>query len=114
MDRATDGRTGGRTDCLRKPLNVERSTAWVEDTALLGSNRSADPEAKTEGRAMDSSLARLPSIPFGIGTKAKNPPRRSRESGDCELPGDGLQDVAISVNSVLHFTLNQYTPDRPA
>jgi hypothetical protein len=60
-------------------FRVEFSTAWAEDTALLGSNRSADPGAKTERRAMDSSLARLSSTPFGIGTQAINPSRRSRE-----------------------------------
>jgi len=83
--------------------------AWAEDTALLGSNRSADPGAKTERRATDSSLARLSPIPFGIGSKAINPSRRSRESSICELPGEGLPNVSSVTKPVLYFTLNQYS-----
>lgn len=45
-------------------FRVESAMAWAEDTALLGSNRSADPGAKTERRAMALSLARLSRPPF--------------------------------------------------
>ena len=43
----------------------------AEDTALLRSNRSADPEAETEERAVTARSAARTS-PFGIGTKAQN------------------------------------------
>jgi putative transposase len=57
---------------------VQSTLTWAEDRAMLGSNPSADPGAKTEGRAIES-VARPPqpgaqlSRPFGIGTKAINP-----------------------------------------
>ena len=53
--------------------------AWAEDKATVGTDLSADPGAKTERRAMNSIVARLSPTPFGIGTKAINPSRRSRE-----------------------------------
>lgn len=90
-------------------FRVASSMAWTEDTALLGSNRSADPGAKTERRAMDSSVARLFPIPFGIGMKAINPAGRSPASYEAKKPGDGLPVVANSNRRELHFTLNQYT-----
>ena len=88
---------------------VEQPPAWAEDRALLGSNPSADPGAKTERRAMDSSVARLSSTPFGIGVKAKNPSRRSREHLDIQTPGDGLPDIVNPERPILRFTLNHYT-----
>mgnify|MGYP001595781480 CR=1 FL=1 len=95
--------------CPMKEFRVESSMAWAEDTALLGSNRSADPGAKTERRAMDSSTARLFPTPFGIGIKAINPSRRSRELLEIQKPGDGLTEVANSEGLELHFRLNHYT-----
>jgi len=89
---------------------IEGHAARAEDTALLGSNRSAAPGAKTEGRAADRRVRR-PSFPssFGIGTKAINPSRRSREFLKTPAPGDGLPDVANSERAIVHFTLNHYT-----
>ncbi|MFH0980276.1 MAG: hypothetical protein V2A79_01890, partial [Planctomycetota bacterium] len=69
---------------------------------------SADPGAKTERRAMDSPVARLFPTPFGIGIKAINPSRRSREFFKTQTPGDGLPDVANSERPIVHFTLNHY------
>jgi hypothetical protein len=87
---------------------VEPRPAWAEDRALLGSNPSADPGARTERRAMDSSVARLSSTTFGIGTKAKNPSRRSREHWDIQTPGDGLPDIVNPERPIVRFTLNHY------
>lgn len=87
---------------------IEELSGRAEDKALLGSNLSADPGAKTEERAT-STVARLCRAPFGIGTKAINPSRRSRESLKIKTPGDGLSDVANPQRAVLHFTLNHYT-----
>ena len=36
------------------PTMVESTLTWAEDTATLGSDPSADPGAKTEGRAIES------------------------------------------------------------
>lgn len=88
---------------------VEPRPAWAEDRALLGSNPSADPGAKTERRAMDSSVARLSSAAFGIGGKAINPSRRSREHWNIQTPGDGLPVVANPERPILRFTLNHYS-----
>ncbi len=52
---------------------IQLTMAWAEDRALLGSNPSADPGAKTEGRAAGDYHASAPLLSFGIGTKAKNP-----------------------------------------
>lgn len=87
---------------------VEQRPAWAEDRALLGSNPSADPGARTERRAMGSSVARLSSTPFGIGTKAKNPSRLRREPLDIQNPGDGLPVVANPERPIVRFTLNHY------
>jgi hypothetical protein len=58
-------------------LLVQYLSAWAEDRATVGTDPSADPGAKTEGR-----VVRRPtffSTPFGIGTKALNPSGRSPE-----------------------------------
>lgn len=86
---------------------VEQPTAWAEDKATVGTDLSADPGAKTEERAA-SSVARLSQTPFGIGTHAINPSRRSCESLPIQTPGDGLP-VANNRPPKLHFTLNQHT-----
>jgi len=90
-------------------MTVQQPMARAEDKATVGTDLSADPGAKTERRAMDSSVARLTQIPFGIGSKAINPAGRSPASWITETPGDGLPDVANSDRPELHFTLNQYT-----
>ena len=61
---------------------------WAEDRATVGTDPSADPGAKTEGKAADHPVRRLSSsspTPFGIGTHAINPSRRSRESSIFEV-----------------------------
>ena len=88
---------------------VEQRPAWAEDRALLGSNPSADPGARTERRAMDAAVARLSSTSFGIGGKAINPSRPSREHLDTQTPGDGLPVVAYPERPIVRFTLNHYT-----
>ena len=50
---------------------LQPDSAWAEDRALLRSNPSADPGAKTEGQAV-ASRRRLTFLPFGIGTNALN------------------------------------------
>lgn len=46
----------------------------------MGTDSSADPGAKTEGRAADrQTLPARSSLSFGIGTKAINPSRQRRE-----------------------------------
>ncbi len=87
---------------------IEERPAWAEDRATVGTDPSADPGAKTERRATASAVARLSPTPFGIGSKAINPSRRSRESLKIQTPGDGLSDVANPERPVLHFTLNHY------
>jgi hypothetical protein len=54
--------------------------AWAEDRVVRGRNPSADPGAKTGGRAARPRVDR-PSFPFpsGIGIKAINPSGRSPE-----------------------------------
>lgn len=91
---------------------VEQRSTWTEDRALLGSNPSADPGARTERRAMDSSVARLSSTPFGIGTKAINPSRLRREHLNTKNPGDGLPVVANPERPIVRFTLNHYRVGR--
>jgi len=89
---------------------VEQPPARAEDRALLGSNPSADPGAKTERRAMSSFVARLSRIPFGIGMKALNHSRLRRESWTIDMPGDGLPVRYNSERRTFHFTLNHYKP----
>jgi len=62
----------------------------AEDRATVGTDPSADPGAKTEGRG-GGSLGAPPVLPtpFGIGTKALNPsrrPPRARASMWSEFP----------------------------
>ena len=66
-DAATDRAQRGQDAALV----VQSTSTWAEDRATLGSDPSADPGAKTEGRAIES-VARL-SRPFGIGIEAINP-----------------------------------------
>lgn len=54
-------------------------TTWAEDRATVGTDSSADPGAKTEGRAADARLPAPPSLLFGIGIRAINPSRQRRE-----------------------------------
>ena len=86
---------------------IEELSVRAEDKALLGSNLSAGPGAKTEGRAANT-VARHRLAPFGIGTKAINPSRRSRELLKTQTLGNGLPSVANSERPELHFTLNHY------
>ena len=86
---------------------IEERRSWAEDRATVGTDPSAAPGAKTEGRAAHT-VARLYPTPFGIGTKAINPSRRSREFLKPQTPGDGLPKVANPEHPILHFTLNHY------
>jgi hypothetical protein len=94
--------------CQMRGVIVEQQPAWAEDRATVGTDPSADPGAKTQRRAMNSFVARLLRIPFGIGTKAINPSRRSRESWNLQSPGDGLPGRYNSARRKLQFTLNHY------
>ncbi|MFH0980072.1 MAG: hypothetical protein V2A79_00850, partial [Planctomycetota bacterium] len=95
--------------CLMDRAAIEECSARAEDKATVGTDLSAAPGAKTEGRAADRNVRR-PSFPtpFGIGIKALNPSRRSREFLKTQTPGDGLPDVANSERPIVHFTLNHY------
>ena len=69
---------------------VQSNTTWAEDGATLGSDPSADPGARTEGRAAQQ-VARLScpapdAEPFGFGAKAINPRR------EVEKPLDARHD----------------------
>jgi hypothetical protein len=55
---------------------------WAEDRAPVGTDPSADPGAKTEGWAAAKLVLPIFPLPFGIGTHAINPSRRSREPAD--------------------------------
>ncbi len=89
---------------------------WFEQGAVVFdaprgralNGRQEDAGAKTEERAT-STVARLCRAPFGIGTKAINPSRRSCESLKIQSPGDGFSDVANPPWTRLHFTLNHYS-----
>jgi hypothetical protein len=83
---------------------VQQPMAWAEDRATVGTDPSADPGAKTEGRAAET-VARLSA--FGIGTNAINPSRRSREN-NTQRPGDVLPELHNPERQKIHFTLNQY------
>lgn len=85
---------------------VEQPMAWAEDRATVGTDPSADPGAGSERRAMDPSVACF-SPPFGVGIKALNPSRRSREFFGRES-GDGLPVRHNSARRKLQFTLNHY------
>jgi hypothetical protein len=93
---------------------IEKHSTRAEDKATVGTDLSAAPGAKTEGRAADRKASRPSSpAPFGIGTNAINPSRRSREQTkhpNASMPGDGLPDVANSERPMVHFTMNQYSP----
>ncbi len=85
---------------------IEQWTARAEDTALLGSNRSADPGAKTEGRAARS-VARLSHLrDWHQSDKSLAAQPRVWEASTA---GDGLPDVSNSERPGLHFTLNHYS-----
>ena len=84
---------------------IEQWTARAEDTALLGSNRSADPGAKTEGRA-SCSVARL--SPLRDWHQSDKSLAAQPRVLDVKTPGDGLPDVVNSERPILHFTLNHY------
>ena len=65
---------------------IQSNLTWAEDRATLGSDPSADPGAKTEGRAAER-VARL-SSPFGFGAHAINPRREVEELLDAR--GDAM------------------------
>ena len=73
-------------------LEGREALIFAERVHKLEAARSADPGTKTERRATDSSLDRLPRIHFGIGGYAKNPSRPYREFPTFDIPGDGLSD----------------------
>jgi len=93
--------------------------AWAEDKAIRGRDPSADPGAKTEGRATclcvsaRRQAAGRPSSPalrdWHQSDKSLGAQPRARACENDQNPGDGLPESHNSRGSVLHFTLNQYT-----
>jgi hypothetical protein len=84
---------------------VEQPMTRAEDKALLGSNLSADPGAKTEGRAARP-VARL--SPLRDWHQSDKSLAAQPRVLDVKTPGGGLPDVANSERSILRFTLNHY------
>jgi len=94
-------------DCVVAPNGaaVNWNTTWAEDRALLGSNPSADPGAKTGGRAADLTVGRSPSAsPSGIGTKAINPSGRSPEQSDSQGDQDREKTSRLCVSQTGTFS----------
>ena len=82
------------------PLTTQWTAAWAEDTALLRSNRSADPGTETEARAVHQP----PGIfTFGISTHATN------LRGTTPRPSDRMSPFALTNadQTEFQFTLNQ-------
>lgn len=112
----------GSLDATRCFAAAERECVRV---VSRGTDPGADPGAKPEEWARKSAFGEIrpgrrgdrgepvpPSflIPFGIGTYALNPSRRSREQADRKhhsIPGDGLPDRCNSGRLVLHLRRNQ-------
>jgi hypothetical protein len=81
-------------------LAAQWTATWAEDTALLRSNRSADPGAKTEARA----IHRSPGFSrFGIGPHAKNLRGTMPRSPDRMSPPQPTHHNRTE----FHFPLNQ-------
>ena len=77
---------------------------WAEDTALLRSNRSADPVAETEERAVTARSAACPSSPLRDRHQSAKPSRQ-----DAAIPQAGRTPAfANSRHPKFQFTLNQY------
>ena len=76
---------------------------WAEDTALLRSNRSADPAAETEERAVTARSAARTS-PLRDRHQSVKPSRQ-----DAAIPQAGCTPAfANSPQPKFQFTLNQY------
>ena len=86
---------------MQRPT-AQSTLTWAEDTALQRCNRSADPGAETEARAVPRSLGFLR---FGISTKAKNlrgtTPRHADRMSSPQLTNADQPQF--------RFTLNQDT-----
>ena len=77
---------------------LQRMMTWAEDRALLGSNSSADPGARSEGRAVSQTGA-APPFPFVYGTMRK-------------IPG-GLGDWSPSYNNTAFSPFTLANNNRP-
>ncbi len=84
---------------------IEQGTARAEGRATVGTDLSADPGAKTEGRASHS-VARL--SPLRDWHQSDKSLAAQPRVLDVKTPGDGLPDIAYPDRPVLHFTLNHY------
>ena len=84
---------------------IEESSARAEDKALLGSNLSADPGAKTEGRAARP-VARL--SPLRDWHQSEKSIAARPRVPDVKTPGGGLPDTTNPTRRLFHFTLNHY------
>ena len=82
---------------------IEELSVRAEDKALLGSNLSAGPGAKTEGRAARS-LARL--SPLRDWHQSDKSLAAKPRAPDVKTPRGRLSEVANSGRPELHFTLN--------
>ena len=77
---------------------------WAEDTALLRSNRSADPVAENDERAATARSAACPSSPLRNRHQSVKPSRQ-----DAAIHQAGRTPAfAKSRHSKFQFTLNQY------
>ena len=95
--------------CLCSVLALPSSSPRAEDTALLRSNRSAVPGAKTEERADGSHAAARPSpCPLRDWPQCDKP---SRHDAATSLTG-GPSPLANARRSKFQFTVNQDTLSR--
>ena len=76
--------------------------AWAEDRALLRSNPSADPGAKTEGRAVRTAAAARPSI-----LRDWHPSDKPSRHDAAISPAGCLPRPANTEPQEFQFTLNQ-------
>ena len=98
---------------LRRRADARHQTKKQHLCCPAGQGRRVGGKKSTFGEIGRSELVPLICpTPFGIGTNAMNPSRRSREQEDGKrgsIPRAGLPDRCNSVRLVLHFRLNQDT-----
>jgi len=66
---------------------LQRMLEWTEDTALLRSNRSADPVAETEERAVTARSAACPPSPLRDRHQSVKPSRQDAATAPHDAPG---------------------------
>ena len=96
--------SGGEKDCVMSTVELQPTMTWAEDRATQRCDPSADPGAKTEGRAVF-----FPKDAAGLPLRDWHPSDKPSPHEAATLRKDATPQVTNAKQPQLQFTVNQDT-----